>query len=77
MTKIISNDDMANIRRSLAQAGIYFDKLYINQAYFNSNFTIQTSGEKHKRSNANFWHKLLCGSSKCLFSFIFILTKIY
>jgi hypothetical protein len=31
MTRIISNDDMANVRQSLAQAGIYFDKLYINQ----------------------------------------------
>jgi hypothetical protein len=31
MTRVISNDDMANVRQSLAQAGIYFDKLYINQ----------------------------------------------
>jgi hypothetical protein len=31
MTQSISNVDMANVRRSLAQAGIYFDKLYINQ----------------------------------------------
>jgi hypothetical protein len=31
MTQMISNEDMTNVRRSLAQAGIYFDKLYINQ----------------------------------------------
>ena len=31
MTRVISNEDMANVRQSLAQAGIYFDKLYINQ----------------------------------------------
>ena len=31
MTRIVSTDDMANVRHSLAQAGIYFDKLYINQ----------------------------------------------
>ncbi|CAF0827535.1 unnamed protein product [Rotaria sordida] len=62
MTRTISTDDMANVRRSLAQAGIHFDKLYISQAYFNSNFNIQTADEKQKRSNNNFWHKLLCGS---------------
>lgn len=31
MTRVMSSDDMANVRNSLAQAGIYFDKLYINQ----------------------------------------------
>ena len=31
MTRTISSDDMSSIRRSLAQAGIYFDKLYISQ----------------------------------------------
>ncbi|CAF1295303.1 unnamed protein product [Adineta steineri] len=64
MTRIISSDDMANVRHSLAEAGIYFDKLYINQAYFNSNFTIQTSNNKPKKSHTSFWHKLLCGKDK-------------
>ncbi|CAF2464522.1 unnamed protein product [Rotaria sp. Silwood2] len=53
---------MANVRRSLAQAGIFFDKLYINQAYFNSNFNIQTFEKKQKKTNISFWNKLLCGS---------------
>ena len=31
MTRIISKDDMSTVQRSLAEAGIYFDKLYIKQ----------------------------------------------
>jgi len=31
MDRVISHQDMANVRQSLAQAGIFFDKLYINQ----------------------------------------------
>ncbi|CAF4055543.1 unnamed protein product [Rotaria sp. Silwood2] len=62
MTRTISSDNMANVRRSLAQAGIFFDKLYINQAYFNSNFNIQTFEKKQKKTNISFWNKLLCGS---------------
>ena len=33
MTQKINQEHMANIRRSLADAGIYFDKLYINQVW--------------------------------------------
>ncbi|UJR23154.1 hypothetical protein I4U23_026173 [Adineta vaga] len=62
MTRNIPIDDMTTIRRSLADAGIYFDKLYINQAYFNSNFTIQTTRQKTEKTKNGFWQKLLCGS---------------
>ena len=31
MSQTISNEQMATVRQSLAQAGIYFDRLYINQ----------------------------------------------
>ncbi|CAF1148083.1 unnamed protein product [Adineta ricciae] len=62
MTRNIATDDMATIRRSLADAGIYFDKLYINQAYFNSNFTIQTTRNKTEKPKTGFWNKLLCGT---------------
>ncbi|CAF4456972.1 unnamed protein product [Rotaria magnacalcarata] len=62
MTRIVASEDMANVRRSLADAGIHFDKLYINQAYFNSNFSIQPPERTKKRSKPGFWKKLLCGS---------------
>jgi hypothetical protein len=65
MAKQITHDQMANVRRSLAEAGIYFDKLYINQAYFNSHITLNEPTKKHSKASPNVWEKLLCGRSKC------------
>ena len=69
MTQQMSSDHMADVRRSLAEAGIYFDKLYINQAYFNSHITVNEPPKKHPKPNHTYWQRLLCASSESLYPF--------